>query len=103
MPTYTFTLKDSDSGATDDTGVSLPNAEMAYCYGCDVVRVCDAASTRLALARKMFRDIEVTPDPANITTAADVDVVVIATPVDSHVTLTKQALETVEGLAVGRV
>jgi predicted dehydrogenase len=60
---------------------------------CDVVRVCDAASGRLTLARKQFRDLELTTDSATITQAADVDAVVIATPVHSHVALATQALK----------
>jgi hypothetical protein len=38
MPTYTFKLHDDDSGVIDDSGVSLPNKEVAYRYACDVVR-----------------------------------------------------------------
>lgn len=60
---------------------------------CDVVRVCDAASARLGLARKQFRDLEFTTDPTAITLAPDVDAVVIATPVQTHFALAKQALE----------
>jgi hypothetical protein len=38
MPRYTFKLSDDDNGVEDDFGVSLPNAEIAYKYACDVVR-----------------------------------------------------------------
>src|SRR5262249_52751256 len=38
MPRYTFKLSDDDDGVEDDFGVSLPNAEIAYSYACDVVR-----------------------------------------------------------------
>lgn len=38
MPKYTFKLRDDGSGVEDDIGVSLPNAEVAYGYACDVVR-----------------------------------------------------------------
>jgi hypothetical protein len=38
MPKYTFKLRDDDSGVEDDTEVSMPNAEVAYRYACDVVR-----------------------------------------------------------------
>lgn len=61
--------------------------------GCDVARVCDASAGRLALARKQFRDVETTTDPAAVTRATDVDAVIIATPVQSHVALAQQALE----------
>lgn len=61
--------------------------------GSDVIRICDAAAGRLALAQKQFRGVEATTDAAAITQAADVDAVVIATPVLSHVALARQALE----------
>jgi predicted dehydrogenase len=60
---------------------------------CDVVRVGDTSTSRLALARKQFRDLATTADPADITLAPDVDAVVIATPVQSHFALVRQALE----------
>jgi predicted dehydrogenase len=60
---------------------------------CEVRRVCDASPARLALARKQFRDVELTTDPAEITRAADIDAVVVATPVQSHVPLVQQALQ----------
>ena len=37
MPRYTFKLCDDGGGVEDNTGVSLPNAEIAYRYACDVV------------------------------------------------------------------
>ncbi|HVS52012.1 MAG TPA: Gfo/Idh/MocA family oxidoreductase [Opitutaceae bacterium] len=60
---------------------------------CDVRRVCDASAARLGLARKQFRDLDMTTDPAAITRATDIDAVVIATPVQSHFALVRQALE----------
>jgi hypothetical protein len=36
LPRYTFKLCDDAGGVEDDIGVSLPNAEMAYRYACDV-------------------------------------------------------------------
>ena len=60
---------------------------------CEVVRVCDTSAARLGLARKQFRDLDSTTDPAAITAAADVDAVVVATPVASHFALVQQALE----------
>jgi len=59
----------------------------------DVVRVCDAAPARLKLVQKQFREIDTTTDPVAITQAKDIDVVVVATPVQTHFTLVKQALE----------
>ena len=38
MPNYTFRLRDDDTGVEDETGVSLPDVEIAYRYACDVVR-----------------------------------------------------------------
>ncbi len=66
---------------------------MGAIEGCEVVRVCDTTSSRLALARRQFRDLELTGDPTAITLAADIDAVVIATPVQTHFSLVKQALE----------
>jgi hypothetical protein len=37
MPRYTFKLCDDGGGVEDNIGVSLPNAEIAYRYACDVV------------------------------------------------------------------
>lgn len=37
MPRYTFKLRDDDDGVEDDTGVNLPDAEIAHRYACDVV------------------------------------------------------------------
>lgn len=60
---------------------------------CDVVRVCDTSAARLGLARKQFRGLDTTSDPTAITLAPDVDAVIVATPVQSHFALVKQALE----------
>lgn len=60
---------------------------------CDVARVCDTSEARLTLARRQFRDLEMTVDPHAVTRAADVDAVVIATPVQSHFALVQAALE----------
>ncbi len=37
MPRYTFKLRDADDGVEDHDGVTLPDAETAYRYACDVV------------------------------------------------------------------
>src|SRR5882757_2815268 len=60
--------------------------------GCEVVRVCDIAESRLQLARQQFRQLETTTDPSTIIAAEDIDAVVVATPVDTHFTLVQQAL-----------
>ncbi len=61
--------------------------------GCDMARVCDTSPARLALARKQFRDLDLTTDPAAVTQAPDVEAIVIATPVHTHFALVRQALE----------
>ncbi len=61
--------------------------------GCEIARVCDSAEPRLAMARKQFAGISTTRDPRAITEAADIDAVVVATPVNSHFKLVRQALE----------
>jgi Domain of unknown function (DUF6894) len=38
MPTYKFKLSDDSDGIEDDVGVSLPDAEIAHRYACDVAR-----------------------------------------------------------------
>ena len=60
---------------------------------CVVARVCDLSPARLGLARKQFRGLECTSDPAAITLAPDIDAVVIATPTHTHFALARQALE----------
>ncbi len=60
--------------------------------GCEVVRICDSSEARLAPARKQFPGIETTQDPRLITEAADIDAVVVATPVQTHFELVRAAL-----------
>jgi len=60
---------------------------------CEVKRVCDASASRLAAAKKAFRDLDTTTDPTAITLAPDIDAVVVATPTSSHFALVQQALE----------
>jgi predicted dehydrogenase len=61
--------------------------------GCEVTRVCDSAEPRLALARRQFQGVKATRNPRSVTEAADIDAVVVATPVKSHFQLVRQALE----------
>jgi len=61
--------------------------------GCMVARICDSVESRLAAARRQFPDIETTRDPRSITEAADIDAVVVATPVKAHFPLVREALE----------
>jgi predicted dehydrogenase len=61
--------------------------------GVEVVRVCDGAEARLKAAQKFLRGVAVTTNAAEITNAADIDAVVVATPTSSHYALVKAALE----------
>jgi len=61
--------------------------------GCEVVRVADASSARLKVAQKFLRGVATTTNAAEITQAADVDAVVVATPTSTHFALVKEALE----------
>lgn len=61
--------------------------------GVEVVRVCDAAPARRAAAQKFLRGVAVTDKSDDVTRAADIDAVVVATPTASHFELVKAALE----------
>ncbi len=61
--------------------------------GSEVVRICDASEARMKTAQKLFRSVQFTRNSANITGAADIDAVVVATPTGTHFTLVKAALE----------
>jgi len=58
-----------------------------------VVCVCDVAQERLLPVRKRYPDIEVSCDPMAVLRRADIDAVVIATPIFTHFALAKAALE----------
>ncbi len=61
--------------------------------GVEVVRVADASSARQQAAQKFLRGVAVTASAADVTNAADIDAVVIATPTGTHYELVKAALE----------
>jgi predicted dehydrogenase len=61
--------------------------------GVEVVRVCDASEARLKAASKFLRGVATTSNAADITSAADIDAVVVATPTSTHHALVKAALE----------
>ncbi len=61
--------------------------------GVEVVRVCDASPQRQAAAQKFLRGVAVTANSDDVTRAADIDAVVVATPTASHFALVKAALE----------
>lgn len=58
----------------------------------EVVRICDAAESRLKAAQKFLRGVAVTMNSDEVTQAPDIDAVVIATPTASHYELVKAAL-----------
>ncbi|HUR59320.1 MAG TPA: Gfo/Idh/MocA family oxidoreductase [Opitutaceae bacterium] len=72
-----------------------PNHVRNFCAidDCTVMRVCDMSPARLGIVRKQFRGLDTTSDATAITQAADIDVVIVATPVQTHFELVKQALE----------
>jgi predicted dehydrogenase len=61
--------------------------------GCEIVRICDRSQERLASARRQFPGIGTTRDAGSVTKASDIDAVIVATPVQSHFRLVRQALE----------
>jgi len=61
--------------------------------GVEVVRVCDASPARQAAAQKFLRGVAVTANADEVTRAADIDAVVVATPTAAHYALVKAALE----------
>jgi predicted dehydrogenase len=61
--------------------------------GVEVTCICDSSEVRQKAAQKFQRGVAVTTNPTDITSATDVDAVVIATPTSSHFTLVKAALE----------
>lgn len=58
-----------------------------------VVRVCDKDVSRLAAITSLYPGVGGTQDSAEITRAADIDAVVVTTPVSTHYALAKDALE----------
>ena len=61
--------------------------------GAEIVHICDLSEERRRMAREQFRDAETTANAQAIFSSPDIDAVVIATPVQSHFALVKQALE----------
>ncbi|NUM56315.1 MAG: Gfo/Idh/MocA family oxidoreductase [Candidatus Hydrogenedentes bacterium] len=59
---------------------------------CQLVRIADMTEKRRDLARRTFPNVDVVDDAARVTTADDIDVVVVATPVFTHFDLAKTAL-----------
>ena len=61
--------------------------------GVQVVALCDKRPDALARARKAYPHIRTSGDHRDITTAADIDIVAIVTPVSTHFALAKEALK----------
>jgi predicted dehydrogenase len=58
-----------------------------------LLKIADKNSSRCALARSNFPQLEVTTQPDKLIKASDIDLVVIATPVSTHFELAMKALE----------
>lgn len=71
-----------------------PNQIRSFYFhpGTRVVRMCDKDPGRLKANQTLFPNIEITQDFREITRAADVDAVVVTTPVASHFQIAKDAL-----------
>jgi predicted dehydrogenase len=61
--------------------------------GCAITLICDTSETRLAHARRQFPGVATSRNPRSVVRAKDVDAVVVATPVSTHFSLVRQALE----------
>ena len=59
----------------------------------EFIRICDFNTDRLNKMKLQFPSIECTTDSHDITDASDIDIVAVVTPVESHYTLGKRALE----------
>jgi predicted dehydrogenase len=64
----------------------------AECAGATVTAVCDSREERLAQVRKRYPGVATTTSAEEICARADVDAVIIATPVDRHFELAMAAL-----------
>jgi predicted dehydrogenase len=60
---------------------------------CRIVAICDRDPAARARAEAQYPGIATRADAADVLTASDVDAVAIATPVSSHYTLARQALD----------
>ena len=60
--------------------------------GCRVKRVCDLDADRLSFVRKAHRDIETTSDIGDLFGDPAIGAIVVATPVNTHFALAKEAL-----------
>lgn len=63
------------------------------CEGSRVVAVCDVDARRLGPIRNRYPTVECYTEPWNLIGRADIDLVAIATPLDSHFTLARDAIE----------
>lgn len=72
-----------------------PNLARNFSYNpdCKLVRITDLDANRRQLAQENYPACEVVPDAQLITRAKDIDIVAVATPVFTHLKLTKDALE----------
>ncbi|MDP2688795.1 MAG: Gfo/Idh/MocA family oxidoreductase [Deltaproteobacteria bacterium] len=61
--------------------------------GAEVVAVCDRNPAVIERAKRNYPGVRVTTDSRDITSAPDIDVVAVITPVSTHYSLAKDALE----------
>lgn len=59
---------------------------------CKVVGVCESNKKRHSIIKELYPDLSITSEYSNILSNPDVHAVIIATPVDTHYELAKQAL-----------
>lgn len=59
----------------------------------EVVRVCDSDTRRLDAMKALYKDIQVTARYEDVTRAADIDAVIITTPVSTHFQIAQDALQ----------
>lgn len=59
---------------------------------CNMRLVCDTDEERLAHMKQTYRDVETTTSFEDVVTRADIDAVVIATPIHTHYPLAKRSL-----------
>lgn len=71
-----------------------PNQIRAFFFhpGTQVTRICDKDANRLKSVSELYPGVQITERWQDITQAADIDAVVIATPVSTHFEIAKDAL-----------
>jgi len=68
--------------------------------GCELTAICDSDEARLSVAQQDYPSSSMVTDSKDIFDAPDIQLVVIATPVNSHYELAKRALESGKDILV---